>query len=59
MDIRNYNKITFFDVKGYQALQIEETDNSVFLYLGDNFIAFTKQEWRRVATEMFNVAKGH
>ncbi|MFY3741615.1 MAG: hypothetical protein HMLIMOIP_002073 [Candidatus Nitrosomirales archaeon] len=33
-------------IRGYQLLKIETDDNSTYLFMGDNFVAFNKEQWR-------------
>ncbi len=38
-------------------ISFEERGNFVYIYMGNQVVAFPKREWREVATAMFNFAK--
>lgn len=55
MNVMKTDRTTSIQVRGYQEIRIETDDKgTVFVYMGDNFVAFTAQQYRAFAVEVFN-----
>lgn len=55
MDVMKTDLITSIQVRGYQEIRIETDDKgTVFVYMGDNYVAFSAQEYRDFAAEVIN-----
>lgn len=55
MQIFHGEMATSIQVDGYQEIRIEtDANGTVFVYMGDNFVAFTPNQFREFAVQVYN-----